>query len=207
MNKSEKVSDKSVKVLMVGNSAVGKTSIMVRYLDDFYVENFLPTVGIDFKTKVVGYSGQNLKLNLWDTAGQEKFRTLTTSYYKGANAVIFVYDITDRSSFSQLRDWILETKKYVGNDYIGIITGNKLDLEEKRVVQTNELLLLAEDLEMPIFEVSAKTGDNINEMFETVVDLIMTEEMKRSSLSEGYDLNLDNGNKKKKSKDKFKKCC
>lgn len=206
---SNKVSEKSLKVLMVGNSAVGKTSIMIRFLDDFYVENFLPTVGIDFKTKVIGYNGQNIKLNLWDTAGQEKFRTLTTSYYKGANAVVFVYDITDRDSFFQLRDWIMETTRHVGNDYIGVIAGNKVDLDAERVVKTDELIHLAEELEMPIFEVSAKDGTNIPEMFNTVVDLVMTEEMKKSTLSEGYDLNMDpnKGKSKKKLKDKFKKCC
>ena len=196
-----------MKILMVGNSAVGKTSIMIRFLDDFYVENFLPTVGIDFRTKVVGYNGQNIKLHLWDTAGQEKFRTLTTSYYKGANAVIFTYDITDRDSFFQLREWILETKKHVGNDFVGIIAGNKLDLEVNRIVKTDELLYLGEDVEMPIFEVSAKSGDNIQEMFNTILDLVMTEEMKMSTLSEGgYDLNLER-RKKKKLKDRFKKCC
>ena len=118
-----KVQERSIKVLLVGDSSVGKTSIMLRYLDDFFVENFLPTVGIDFKTKVVGYNGINVKVNLWDTAGQEKFRTLTTGYYKGANAVIFVYDITERDSFFQLRDWINETKKHVGNQFIGLIVG------------------------------------------------------------------------------------
>ena len=204
-------SEKSIKVLLVGNSSVGKTSIMLRYLDDFFVENFLPTVGIDFKTKTVGYNGENIKVNLWDTAGQEKFRTLTTGYYKGANAVIFVYDVTERESFFQLRDWILETKKHVGNEFAGIIVGNKVDLDYKRVVKTDELIYLAEDVVMPIFEVSAKDGTNIEELFQTVVDLVMTELDKapRESPKQGYSLNSEIRKPKKKTtlKQKFKKCC
>ena len=204
MKSESSASEKSIKVLLVGNSSVGKTSIMLRYLDDFFVENFLPTVGIDFKTKTVGYNGENVKVNLWDTAGQEKFRTLTTGYYKGANAVIFVYDVTERESFFQLRDWILETKKHVGNDFVGIIVGNKVDLDYKRVV-----IYLAEDVMMPIFEVSAKDGTNIEELFQTVVDLVMTELDKNLKESHGYTLDPEMKKPKKKTtlKQKFKKCC
>lgn len=208
--KNESISSEhSVKVLLVGNSSVGKTSIMLRYLDNFFVENFLPTVGIDFKTKLVGHNGKNIKVNLWDTAGQEKFRTLTTSYYKGANAVLFVFDITERDSFFQLKEWMMETKKHVGNDFVGIIVGNKLDLDFKRVVKTDELLYLAEDVQMPAFEVSAKSGANINELFETLVDLVMTEQMKEPHLSSA--INLEDKSRKSKNKTplkkKFKKCC
>ena len=202
--------EKTIKVLLVGNSSVGKTSIMLRYLDDFFVENFLPTVGIDFKTKMVGHNGKNIKVNLWDTAGQEKFRTLTTSYYKGANAVIFVFDITERESFFQLRDWIMETKKHVGNDFMGIIVGNKLDLDYKRVVKTDELLYLAEDVQMPVFEVSAKDGTNISEVFETLVDLVITQNIKTNPMNSAVNLEDSRYSAKKKKtklKDKFKRCC
>lgn len=201
--------DKSIKVLLVGNSSVGKTSIMLRYLDDFFVENFLPTVGIDFKTKLIGYNGYSIKVNLWDTAGQEKFRTLTTGYYKGAQAVIFVFDITERESFFQLRDWIMETKKHVGNDFVGVIVGNKLDLDYKRVVKTDELLYLAEDVQMPVFEVSAKEGTNIAEVFETLVELVISETDKAPYETSGVNLeDPRRKNKKKLSlKNKFKRCC
>ena len=202
-------SEHSIKVLLVGNSSVGKTSIMLRYLDNFFVENFLPTVGIDFKTKMIGHNGRNIKVNLWDTAGQEKFRTLTTSYYKGANAVLFVFDITERDSFFQLKEWMTETKKHVGNDFVGIVVGNKLDMDFKRVVKTDELLYLAEDVQMPAFEVSAKTGSNINELFETLVDLVMTEQLKEPEMSSAINLEdkSKSGKKRVPLKKKFKKCC
>lgn len=122
------------KILLVGNSAVGKSSLLMRFADDIFTDNFLPTIGVDFKIRTIESSGSIVKLQMWDTAGQEKFKTITSAYYKGAHGVILTYDITDRKSFVDLQNWLSEIDKYSKENVVKILVGNKNDLESQREV-------------------------------------------------------------------------
>jgi Ras-related protein Rab-1A len=123
------------KLLLIGNSSVGKSSLLLRFSDNifseryhFYLFSFLPTIGVDFKIRTFESSGSTVKLQIWDTAGQERFKTITASYYKGAHGIILVYDITDRQSFKDIENWLAEVDKYGNENVVKMLVGNKSDL-------------------------------------------------------------------------------
>ena len=119
-------------MLLIGNSGVGKSCLLLRYAENQFNENFFNTIGVDFKIKNLKLEDQVIKLQIWDTAGQERFRTLTASYYRGAQGIIIVYDVTDRETFENVRTWIAETEKYSQPNVQKILVGNKCDMEDKR---------------------------------------------------------------------------
>ena len=119
-------------MLLIGNSGVGKSSLLVRFAEDIFTDNFMPTIGVDFKIKTVDVDSKQIKLQIWDTAGQERFKTITSSYYKGAHGIIVVYDITDRESFSNIQTWMAEVEKHASDNISRILVGNKCDLEGQR---------------------------------------------------------------------------
>ena len=212
MDSNSQFVERSAKVLVIGNSSVGKTSLILRYLDNFYCDNFLPTVGIDFKSKTVNYKGNTIKLHIWDTAGQEKYRTLTANYFNGAQAVIFVFDVFDRLSFNKLQEWIADTQRKVQNKFIGVIVGNKIDLvEEQEVeVQEEEAYYYGEDVGMPVFFASAKTGIHVEQVFQKIIEEIVKGFQYEAILESAFDLEKDkqkNTVRKKGLKAKFRKCC
>ena len=118
------------KVLLIGNSGVGKSSLLLRFADDVFNDNFMPTIGVDFKIRTVDVDQKTIKLQIWDTAGQERFKTITSSYYKGAHGIIVTYDITDRESFSKVSEWMREVDKHAQENISRILVGNKKDLED-----------------------------------------------------------------------------
>ena len=117
------------KVLLIGNSGVGKSSLLVRFADDVFTDNFMPTIGVDFKIKTLMVDDKSAKLQIWDTAGQERFKTITSSYFKGAHGVLVTYDITDRESFNAIQKWMGEVEKHASDSIACILVGNKCDLE------------------------------------------------------------------------------
>ena len=125
-------SDYLFKVILVGNSGVGKSSLLVRFADDTFTDNFMPTIGVDFKIRNNEVDGKVIKLQIWDTAGQERFKTIISSYYKGAHGIIVTYDITDRESFSAIQTWMAEVEKNCSDNISRILVGNKCDLESQR---------------------------------------------------------------------------
>ena len=129
---NQKEYDYVFKILLVGNSAVGKSSLLMRFADDIFSDNFLPTIGVDFKIRTIQTGDSIVKLQMWDTAGQEKFKTITAAYYRGAQGVILTYDITDRKSFIDLQNWLSEIGKYARENVVKILVGNKKDLESQR---------------------------------------------------------------------------
>ena len=127
-------SDYLFKVLLIGNSGVGKSSLLLRFADDVFHENFMPTIGVDFKIRTIEVDGKTIKLQIWDTAGQDRFKTITSSYYRGAHGIIVTYDITDRDSFAKVSEWMSEVDKHSDKNISRILVGNKKDLEDQREI-------------------------------------------------------------------------
>merc|ERR1711931_216224 len=164
--------DYMFKLLIIGNSSVGKTSFLFRYADDSFTSAFVSTVGIDFKVKTVFRGDKRVKLQIWDTAGQERYRTITTAYYRGAMGFILMYDITNEESFNSVQDWSTQIKTYSWDNAQVVLVGNKCDMEEERVVSTEKGKQLAEQLGFEFFETSAKENINVKAVFERLVDII-----------------------------------
>ncbi|ABO96027.1 predicted protein [Ostreococcus lucimarinus CCE9901] len=166
--------DHLVKILLVGDSGVGKSSLLARFISDSFDEQG-PTVGVDFKLKHVDVDGTRLKLTVWDTAGQERFRTLTSSYYRGAHGVVFVYDVTSRESFENAREtWRKEVEMYgtIANS-VKIVIGNKIDREDERTVARKEGVAFAKEYGCLFLECSAKTKVRVAEAFDELVKGIL----------------------------------
>ncbi|XP_043940541.1 ras-related protein Rab-3D [Protopterus annectens] len=160
------------KLLIIGNSSVGKTSFLFRYADDSFTSAFVSTVGIDFKVKTVCRNEKRIKLQIWDTAGQERYRTITTAYYRGAMGFLLMYDITNQDSFHAVQDWATQIKTYSWDNAQVILVGNKCDLEDDRVVPAEEGKRLGVELGFDFFEASAKDNINVKQTFEHLVGMI-----------------------------------
>lgn len=164
--------DYMFKLLIIGNSAVGKTSYLFRYADDSFTSAFVSTVGIDFKVKTVQRNNKRVKLQIWDTAGQERYRTITTAYYRGAMGFILMYDITNEDSFNAVQDWATQIKTYSWDSAQVLLVGNKSDMEPERVISTQQGAELARQLGFEFFETSAKDNTNVSAAFDRLVDVI-----------------------------------
>mmetsp|Transcript_16416 Transcript_16416/g.25052 ORF Transcript_16416/g.25052 Transcript_16416/m.25052 type:complete len:206 (-) Transcript_16416:289-906(-) len=157
--------DMQVKLLMIGDSGVGKTCLLLRYANDSFSPTFITTIGIDFKIKNVDIDGTRVKLQIWDTAGQERFRTITTSYFRGAQGIILVYDVTDRRSFESIRNWVSQIQQHADVHVNKILVGNKCDMLDEKVVSTEEGQRLAREFGIEFHECSAKNAINVDECF------------------------------------------
>nr|ABD65430.1 Rab3 [Suberites domuncula] len=164
--------DYMYKVLIVGNSGVGKTAFLVRYCDDTFSPSFVATVGIDFKVKSLFRQDKRIKLQIWDTAGQERYRTITTAYYRGAMGFILMFDLTNEESFLAVKGWSSTIKDMSWENSQMVLVGNKSDLTESRVISKEQGLDLAQSLGVDYYETSAKDDLNVKQTFETLVDLI-----------------------------------
>ena len=160
-----------LKIIILGSSEVGKTSILNRYFNNEFQPNLLSTIGIDFKSKFFKFDEEKVKCNFIDTAGQEKFRAISVNYLKGTNGVILVYDITNKETFDLIRSWIKDINENNKSNIGKVLLGNKLDLEEQRDVFVEDAEDLAKELKCKHFQVSAKTGENINEALDEVARL------------------------------------
>ncbi|XP_074859289.1 ras-related protein Rab-3B [Carettochelys insculpta] len=164
--------DYMFKLLIIGNSSVGKTSFLFRYVDDTFTTSFVSTVGIDFKVKTVYRNDKRVKLQIWDTAGQERYRTITTAYYRGAMGFILMYDITNEESFNAVQDWATQIKTYSWDNAQVILVGNKCDMEDERIIPLERGKHLADQLGFDYFDASAKENINVRQVFERLVDII-----------------------------------
>merc|ERR1711896_11775 len=122
------------KLLLIGDSGVGKSCLLLRFADDTYTETYISTIGVDFKIRTVEMEGKVIKLQIWDTAGQERFRTITTSYFRGAQGILLVYDVTDRGSFNSIRNWVGQIQQHADVHVNKILIGNKCDMTDDKVV-------------------------------------------------------------------------
>lgn len=163
----------TLKILIVGESGVGKSSLLLRFTDDTFDPDIGATIGVDFKVKTITVDGNNAKLAIWDTAGQERFRTLTPSYYRGAQGVILVYDTSSRETFDKLEEWLTEVEMYsTKKDIIKMLVGNKID-KEGREVDRKQGLQFARRHAMLFIEASARTREGVQLAFEELVEKII----------------------------------
>merc|ERR1711988_549048 len=153
------------KLLLIGDSGVGKSCLLLRFADDTYTESYISTIGVDFKIRTIEIDGKTIKLQIWDTAGQERFRTITSSYYRGAHGIIVVYDVTDLESFNNVKNWLHEIDRYAVEGVNKLLVGNKCDLISKKQVESTSAKEFAESLNIPFLETSAKTAVNVENAF------------------------------------------
>lgn len=165
---AKKTYDLLFKLLLIGDSGVGKTAILFRFSDDAFNSSFISTIGIDFKIKTIELRGKKIKLQIWDTAGQERFRTITSSYYRGAHGIIVVYDTTDQDSFNNVKQWLQEIDRYASENVNKLLVGNKCDLTTKKVVDYTTAKEYADQLGIPFLETSAKNATNVEQAFMTM---------------------------------------
>jgi Ras-related protein Rab-8A len=157
-----------IKLLLIGDSGVGKSCLLLRFCDDAWTPSFITTIGIDFKIRTIELDGKRIKLQIWDTAGQERFRTITTAYYRGAMGILLVFDVTDEKSFQNIRTWYSNVEQHASEGVSKILVGNKSDWDEKRVVTTEQGQALADELGIRYVETSAKTNSQVEDAFFTL---------------------------------------
>lgn len=153
------------KLLLIGDSGVGKSCLLLRFADDTYTESYISTIGVDFKIRTIDLDGKTIKLQIWDTAGQERFRTITSSYYRGAHGIIVVYDTTDLESFNNVKQWLHEIDRYASDNVNKLLVGNKSDLTSKRAVSFDQAKEFADSLGIEFVETSAKNSTNVEKAF------------------------------------------
>ncbi|XP_028989231.1 ras-related protein Rab-26-like [Betta splendens] len=171
--------DLSFKVMLVGDSGVGKTCLLVRFKDGaFLAGSFISTVGIDFRNKVMSIDAVKVKLQIWDTAGQERFRSVTHAYYRDAHALLLLYDVTNKASFDNIRAWLTEVHEYAQQDVVVMLLGNKADSTHNRLVKREEGEKLAKEFGVPFMETSAKSGLNVELAFTAVAKELKHRTMK-----------------------------
>lgn len=166
--------DYLIKLLLIGDSGVGKSCLLLRFSEDSFTSSFITTIGIDFKIKKILLDNKWIKLQIWDTAGQERFRTITSAYYRGAMGILLVYDVTDEASFNNVRNWMKNIETHASSTVNKILVGNKCDMDEhKRMVPFSRGQALANEFGIKFFETSAKSNINVEEVFQSISKDIM----------------------------------
>ncbi len=197
--------DKTCQILLIGDSSVGKTSLIQRYANGIFKEEYLATVGLDYYTKQEMINNINVLVKLWDTAGQERFKALTPNYFRNAEGVVLVYDVTNSESFENLKFWINSIKSNLGEKNIFIpiiIIGNKIDMEDMRDITKEDASKFAKENNYKYFETSAKTGEGVDEAIRDLVNQVLAnsdknEAAKGERKSVKIEDNKENNQKKK----------
>ena len=201
--------DITLKLLILGDSNVGKTSLLLTYTDNYFPDSHVATIGIDYKIKEIEMNGLKLKLQIWDTSGQERFRSMTHTFLRNANGIAFVYDITNKRSFEGVKNWIKDAENN-GTGFEKIIIGNKIDLEGRREVSHDYAEKYAIKKKIKRFETSAKTNINVNQHFDYLAKLIIKDRTKEEIIAQ-FGEKKENLNIKKKTENKGKgskkECC
>ena len=153
------------KLIIIGDSGIGKSCLLNRFADDIFTDSYISTIGVDFKIRTIEVNGRVCKLQIWDTAGQERFRTITSSYYRGAHGIVLVFDITNPESFANCEMWLVEVQRYASEQVKIILVGTKSDLSEKRKVAFADAQEFAAKHGMEYVETSAKITSNVESAF------------------------------------------
>ena len=192
------------KILLLGDSAVGKSCLLLRYCENSFQESHLTTIGLDFRLKTVNFEDKRkIKVQIWDTAGEDRFRAITRNYYRGANGIILMYDVTDQKSFEHIRDWVEKIKEDAVEEIIIYLVGNKIDLNNKRIITNEEGKKLAAEYNIKYYETSVKNSIGVEEVFLSLIkemdDLFL--EKNNKEVENPVNFNVKNKNKNKKN------CC
>ena len=163
-----------IELITLGDTQVGKSSLLQRFSDDRFSGNYITTMGIDFKIKYLQIDGKNIKLLMWDTAGQERFRTMTMQYFNKADCVIFAYDCTSEESFNSMRHWIRQFESHTNGrtDIEKVLVGNKSDMTDEKMIEAEQGAALAAEFGMSFYETSAKTGLNVQLVFSSLAQKV-----------------------------------
>ena len=188
------------KVLLLGDSSVGKTCFLLRYCDKSFQDAHLSTIGLDYRLKTMTLqNNKSIKLQIWDTAGQDRFRAITKNYYKGANGIILIYDVTNKQTFENVKNWISQIKEEANPNVIIYLVGNKIDVpDDQRLVKAEDGQKIADEFNLPFNEASAKDGTNVNEIFQELLEQI-DEKYSKLEVPKGERKNQLFTGKKKKS--------
>jgi len=201
--------DHLFKLLIIGDSGVGKSSLLVRFADNQFSGNYITTIGVDFKIRTIELNGERVKLQIWDTAGQERFRTITSTYYRGTHGVIVVYDVACGDSFANVKRWLHEINQNC-DEVTRILVGNKCDDPDRRVVLKEDAMRFANQMGIQLFETSAKENINVEEMFRAITNLVLnSKKAQRETLGDPATGRIkvnDHVRPHKRGKDK-KMCC
>ena len=197
---SEKEYEFIIKILIIGDSTVGKTNFVYKFSEDKFSENYFASTGIELKTTSIQIDGKSIKIQLWDTAGQEKYRAMTKNLYLKSQGIIILFDITNETSFINLKNWMSQIKESCGEDIPILLVGNKIDLEDNRVINKERAMEYANNENIEYIEVSSKTGENINKALTSLLQKIL----KRADSNSNFSFTLDAGTVKKKTKHN---CC
>ena len=216
METDEENYDLIFKLVLIGDSGVGKTNILTRYTKNEFSLATQTTVGVEFGSKIIKKNDKLIKLQIWDTAGQERYKSITSAYYKGSKGAFVVYDISRKPTFENVDKWIGELKTNASEDVLIMLVGNKSDLEDKREVQIDEVKKKAEQYKIAFCETSALEGKNIEQAFDSLIDEI-AKKVEKEKLSEvkvikeSIPITLDTNEKKEKDNGKNnnnkKNCC
>ena len=187
------------KILLLGDSTVGKTCFLLRYVDDSFLDLHVATIGLDYRLKTLILDEQKIvKVQLWDTAGQDKFRAITRNYYKGASGIILIFDVTNVKSYENIKKWINEIKEEISEKVAIVLIGNKIDNVQERKISKEQGDKLASEIGVKFFETSAKTGEGINESVFFLVKKIFENDPEVKNKYQGRNLKMYN---------KKRKCC
>jgi len=178
--------DHLFKLVLIGDSGVGKSCLLLRFADDAFTESYISTIGVDFRFRTVKVEKKTVKLQIWDTAGQERFRTITSAYYRGADGIIMVYDVTNQESFEHVNDWLSEVNRYASEGTCKLLVGNKSDKGDK-VVPSDKAKAFADSLGIPFLETSAKNASNVEEAFLTMTAELIKMRETRGATATGPD--------------------
>ena len=158
------------KILLLGDSSVGKTCFFMRYIENTFQEIHMSTIGLESKIKTVDLDdGRTVKIQLWDTAGQERFHTITKNYYKTAHAIILIFDVTEKATYQNVKNWVEQIREEVSSKVVTVLVGNKIDDVENRKINKEEGEEMAKECGISYFECSAKTGENIDPIFNDLI--------------------------------------
>jgi len=197
--------DHLFKLLIIGDSGVGKSSLLLRFADNTFSGNYITTIGVDFKIRTILIDGERVKLQIWDTAGQERFRTITSTYYRGTHGVIVVYDATSGESFANVKRWLHEIDQNC--DVVNkILVGNKDDMPERKVVLTEDAQRFASQMGIQLFETSAKDNKNVEEMFNSITRLVLLTKKEQNQQASNLNDTVTLGRGRKPT-GKKSKCC
>ena len=200
MDEEKKESDITIKLLLIGNAFVGKTLITQKFIDNTFSKSTVSTIGVDLQCKVIDINGKKVKFLIWDTAGEDRMKTMTYSYYRGCHVILIVFDVTEKRSFECVSQWVDCIDKFAKSNVLKILVGNKTDLADKRTVTFEEGQKLGEKYGLKYYEISALKVEGLHEMFEEVAKEYV--EIYEQKAYKNFQLKKIENDKRKK-----KKCC